>query len=273
MKLGLGSYAFAWAIGVPGHRPPQPMDAFGLLDTAARLGAQVVQYADNLSLTELGEAELDRLIRAARARHLDLEVGTRGIQHGQLLRALAVARQAGAPFVRVVLDQGEDRPSPQEAVARLRPLRAAFEGAGVKLGIENHDRFSARTFAALVERLGVEWTGIVLDTVNSLGTAEGTAEVVQALAPYTLNLHVKDFTVRRVGHQMGFVVEGAPAGQGLLDVPSVLSALQASGRDVNAILELWPPPQGTLADTIALERAWAETSVRYLTGVLTGVRA
>jgi hypothetical protein len=37
-RLGVGSFAFAWAIGVPGHAPAHPMDAFAFLDRAAELG-------------------------------------------------------------------------------------------------------------------------------------------------------------------------------------------------------------------------------------------
>ena len=61
--------------------------------------------------------------------------------------------------------------------------------------------------------------GVCLDTVNSFGALEGPAVVVEALAPLAVNLHVKDFVVTRHSSQMGFTVEGRPAGQGSLDVP------------------------------------------------------
>jgi hypothetical protein len=63
---------------------------------------------------------------------------------------------------------------------------------------------------------------------------------------------------------MGFVVEGRPAGQGRLDVPWLLERLRAAGRDANAILEQWPPPEATTHQTIAKEKAWARQSVSYL---------
>jgi sugar phosphate isomerase/epimerase len=88
--------------------------------------------------------------------------------------------------------------------------------------------------------------------------------VVERLAPYALNLHVKDFTISRVDGQMGFSVEGAPAGRGRLDVPRLLERLAAAGRDVNAILELWTPRQAGLEETIAREAEWASQSLSYL---------
>ncbi|NTW36601.1 MAG: hypothetical protein HGB17_10810, partial [Syntrophobacteraceae bacterium] len=50
MRLGIGSYTFPWAVGMPGHRPAQPMTALDLLDKATQLGVGVVQICDNLPL-------------------------------------------------------------------------------------------------------------------------------------------------------------------------------------------------------------------------------
>ena len=85
-----------------------------------------------------------------------------------------------------------------------------------------------------------------------------------ALAPWVVSLHVKDFCIRRADHQMGFVIEGQPAGQGRLDVPWLLDQLRAAGRRPNAILEQWPPPEATIQQTIAKEHAWLQQSVTYL---------
>jgi sugar phosphate isomerase/epimerase len=84
------------------------------------------------------------------------------------------------------------------------------------------------------------------------------------LGPWVVNLHIKDFAITRPDHKMGFTVEGRPAGQGRLDVPWLLETLRGVGRDPNAILELWTPPQGDLAATIAVEDRWAAQSVAYL---------
>ena len=82
--------------------------------------------------------------------------------------------------------------------------------------------------------------------------------------PLTLCLHVKDFTVRRVSHNMGFVVEGCAAGQGRLDVPWLFKALHGVPNPFNAILETWVTPSDSLDETIARECAWAEDGIRYL---------
>jgi hypothetical protein len=63
---------------------------------------------------------------------------------------------------------------------------------------------------------------------------------------------------------MGFVVEGLPTGQGMLDLPWLLGRLRLLGRDPDAILEQWTPPEPDLAATIAKEAAWAVESIAYL---------
>jgi 3-oxoisoapionate decarboxylase len=102
-----------------------------------------------------------------------------------------------------------------------------------------------------------------LDTANSLGAGEGIDVVAETLAPLVLNLHIKDFHIARVPHQMGFTVSGRPAGSGFLDVRRLLNSL-AGSRCETAVLELWTPPEPGIEETIAKEAAWAVQSIDYL---------
>jgi sugar phosphate isomerase/epimerase len=240
------------------------MDAFALLDEAVRLRVSVAQFCDNLPLTRLSAAELDRFQEKAARSGITLEVGTRGLDAGNLRAHLALCRRLGSPFLRVVIDSPGDEPTPDQALARLRQILPEFVRAGVRLAIENHDRFTSASLATLVSALGSAHAGICLDTVNSFGALETPREVVQTLGPLTLCLHVKDFTIRRVSHNMGFVVEGCAAGQGRLDVPWLFKALHGVPNPFNAILETWVTPSDSLDETIARECAWADEGIRYL---------
>jgi len=264
MRLGVSSYTFTWAVGVPGRIPARPMDALGLLGKAAALGVRVVQIADNLPLEFLGPAEFDALAARSRQLGVGIEVGMRGSQPRRLETHLEIARRLDAPLLRVLVDGADDQPSPDEVTRRLAGLLPRLQKAGIRLAIENHDRFSAAAFREILERLASPWVGLCLDTVNSFGALEGPEVVVRTLAPWVLNLHVKDFCISRADHQMGFTIAGTPAGRGRLDVPWLLGQLRAAGRDPNAILELWTPPEPALEATIAKEDAWATESIAYL---------
>ena len=263
--LGIGTYAFAWSIGVPGYpRPPHPMDGLSLLRKAANLGVRVVQFADNLPLDELSEREQSDLLAEAQHLGLELEIGTRGIAPSHLRHSLENCLRCGSRLLRTILDTKEHKPSPEEAVTLLRGILPAFEQAGVTLAIENHDCFRSATLAEIVRRCESPCIGICLDTVNSFGALEGPEVVVENLGPLTVNLHFKDFRIRRADHNMGFLVEGTPAGQGMLNAPWLLERLGAFERSFNIILEQWLTPAPDPQATAEKESAWAEESIAYL---------
>ena len=265
MRLGISSYTYNWAIGIPGFPyPDQPLTALGLLDKASDLGVRVVQIADNLPLDRLSATDLERLAAAALDQKIQLEVGTSGIAPAHLHTYLHLASKLRSPLLRVVLDTSSHHPTPEEVITTLRDVLPQFERANICLAIENHDRFPAATLAHIIERCGSSRLGICLDTANSLGCGEDLHTVLQALGPHVVNLHVKDFQVHRLPHKKGFSVVGCPAGQGLLDIPRLLSDLRSLGRDPNVILEHWPPPQPAIDLSIAQEEAWTLESLRYL---------
>ena len=201
---------------------------------------------------------------AHRCRELDvhLEVGTRGVAPQNLRRYLDIARQLGSPILRVVPAPEEE--DPDAIVAALRQVAPECEDAGERLALENYEMLPAQRFADIVAEVGSDAVGICLDTTNSLGAGEGTEAVVELLGPLAINLHVKDFTIRRADHRLGLVVEGCPVGRGRLDVRWLLERLRGFGRDPNAILELWTPPEPDADATTEKEMRWATESVRYM---------
>lgn len=272
MKLGLGSYAFAWAIGVPGYRPDRPMDVFTFVREAAALGFECVQIADNLPLHKLTETELDHLTDLMCRLGLAVEVGTRGAASANLERYLGIAQRLGSPLVRVVVDTPEQHPTPDDVVRSCAAALPRFEAADVSLALENHDRFSAATLRDIVLALDSPNAGVCLDTVNSFGALEGPEVVVETLGPFVINLHIKDFVVEREPHSMGFTIRGTPAGKGMLDLQKLVERLWQMGRGFSGILELWPYPETSLAQTIVKEKRWVGESRAYLSVIATELK-
>lgn len=94
MKLGISSWTYTWAVGVPGHPPEHPMTALDLLNRGAELGVHLLQVADNLPLDQLSPAELDAFEKRAAELDISIEVGMRGIapDHLRTYLRLDVAR-------------------------------------------------------------------------------------------------------------------------------------------------------------------------------------
>lgn len=251
-----------WSIGFEGARPERPMCAVDLIGKAQELGVYVVQFGPNLALYELDKSEIKDVLSLAREARVELEIGTRGIETQWLETLIDFTANCGASLLRIVPEVDGRTPDGKELGRLLRAIEPHARESRVRLALENSLIPAAALDMALRE-IDSEWIGITLDTVNSLAIPESTEEVMRHLATWTRSLHLKDFVVTREWHRMGFHVEGRPAGQGQLNIPQLLRLFE-QGTHCNAILELWPPQQSTLAATISLEQQWATSSIQYL---------
>jgi sugar phosphate isomerase/epimerase len=273
MKLGVNTYTFMWSIGFEGvnpaypgraARPAHPLTLTGLLEQARALGVHLLQTGPNLPLDALNDAELDAFAQTARDWDIALELGTRGLDYEHLAGQIALARRVGATLIRTLPEvSGAHVRSAGDMMPHLRRILPALESAGLCLAIEN-GRLPADDLRAVLDSIDHPRVGVVLDMVNSLAVSEGWKHVTERLAPRVMCLHYKDFTIRREWHMMGFICEGTPAGQGMVEPAWLFQALQASPYDFNVIVELWTPEQATLEDTVALEQRWAAESVSFL---------
>lgn len=264
MRLGLGTYAYMWSIGFAGARPEKPMGALDLLSKAHEFGLNLVQIGPNLPLDQLPATELDALANRAQEWGIEIELATRGLERDHLQRQLALCERLNARLLRTLPEVDGGRVATRtETHDYLSAIMPALASAKVRLALEN-GKIPARELREVLESIASPWVGITLDTVNSLAIPEGWREVANILAPYTMCLHVKDFVVQRAWHMMGFMVEGRPAGKGQLDLPWLLGILKAVGVTPSVVLEVWPPEQKTLAETIEMERAWVAESIPYL---------
>ena len=273
MKLGINSYTFMWSIGFKGSnpafpnteaRPKNPLTPLGLLQKARDLGVSLVQTGPNLGLEKYSAAEIEQFIQTAQAWGIELELGTRGLDNDLLRSQIALAKRMGAKLIRTLPEIGGKYATEAGLIPQaVRPLLPVLEREGIRLAIEN-GRTPAADLRAALDAIHSPQVGVVLDMVNSLAVPEGWKYVSELLAPHTMCVHYKDFTIQRAWHMMGFICEGTPSGQGMVETGWLLRTLKSSPYDFNVIIELWPPEQPDLEDTIALEQQWAEASVPYL---------
>jgi sugar phosphate isomerase/epimerase len=264
MKLGISSYTYTWGVGVPGSMPADPLSAFDLIGRASLSGLSLVQVADNLPLEFWSAEHLFDLYSYAEKKNISIEMGGRGLTPEHTIQCLKTAIALHSPILRMVIDGAGFEPDLKSVISIIKELQPEFESYKICLAIENHDRFKAREFEKIVQSIGSEWVGICLDSVNSMGAGEGFEEVSRILLPYTINLHIKDFTIRRVSHKMGIIIEGSPAGKGMLSIKDTVESLKNLNRCRSAILELWTPPEKDIEDTIMKEEKWADESIDYL---------
>jgi len=258
-KAGLSSWAFTWNIGAAGYESPKtPMKLLNLAEYAARFEAEVLQIADNIAYDE---AELKETVGFARSRNIEIELGTAGTEINMLEKYIRTASEYGIRLLRTLPHSGDDIPDAGALSERLIKAAELCKSYGVMLAVENHDHYGAKNLYEAVERADSPLVGICYDPVNNYGQGESWLECARLFAPKVLNVHYKDFAVRRADHRMGFFIEGRPAGDGLIDANKLAELFP---RGLSWITELWTPWQGDIEKTALLEKEWAAKSIKYI---------
>lgn len=262
MILGISSFTYGWSVGMDPTAPG--LEEQELLRRTAGYGLTCLQVGDNLPLHALTEVRLQEFKAFASRNNIRLEVGARKLTEDHLQRYLEICKFLKAPLLRFVVDGDDYTPSGQTIISIVKNILPELKKNGVTLGIENHDRFKAKQLASIIEAIADGHVGICLDCVNSLGAGEGLEWVANILSPYTVNLHIKDFTIQRFDHKMGFIVAGAPAGSGMMDLPLLLSKVLPFNKCHSAVLEQWVVPEADAGMTIEKEILWADQGISYL---------
>lgn len=272
-QLGIGSWTYPYHCGLGGRIKPElavdpTMQPYELIEKAKKHDLHFAQICENRPIDIYSMQELDELRYFAEKSEVKLEIGMKGATRENLLKMLKITERLGAKLLRCVIDGDNYEPEPDEIIETLKSILPVLQEKDIVLGIENHDRFKAKEFAAIMERLNDRHYGIVLDTTNSLSQEEPVEEVLDQLAKYTVCLHFKDYTIVRSPGTIGLEIVGTPVGQGRQKVKMILERLcEEAQQDFSTIIEFWMPCEENLEKTLEKERDWAESSIQYLKAV------
>lgn len=262
MAYGISTYAYFWRIS---ERAPQPLTLPEMLRDTHALGGEVFQICDYPLIETYDDRRLADLRTLAGELGLTLELGTRGVRTEHLLTYLELARKLDVTLVRSMLNTADHRPTPTEATGLLKETVPAYAAAGVTLGLETYEQVSTDDLLHVVRGVDSPHLGVVLDPGNSVARLERPRDVVEATAPYVVNIHVKDFAFTRRDGWVGFTYAGCPLGEGLLDYDHLTSQVRPQERGINQIVEHWLPWQGDFDTTARLEHQWTQHSINTLT--------
>jgi sugar phosphate isomerase/epimerase len=121
----------------------------------------------------------------------------------------------------------------QKSVALAEPVLRKHR---IRLGIENHKGWRSAEQAAWLKRLGSEWVGVHFDFGNNLSLCEDPKETLANLLPYIVSCHMKDMAVE--AYEDGFLLSEVPLGEGFLDIPGMVAAIQKKDPDMPFDLEM-----------------------------------
>lgn len=264
MKLGISSYTFPWAIGLPDATPRQPLKPLQLLEKAQTLGVGLVQFGPNMPLDRLPEADLREVVKQASSWGIDIEVATEGIDPQHLRDQIKFAKRIDAILLKTTPEHPEGQiPMRTEIANCLGAVTGVLAKEKMSLAIDN-SRIPAPELNELLGAIRSPWLGAAIDTANPLALAQGWQISVRVLGHRTMSLQIKDIVVQPEDHGMGFAVRGCPVGEGQLNIAWLVESFASLRIEPSAILESWTPAQKTLQESIDLENAWAKLSVDYL---------
>jgi sugar phosphate isomerase/epimerase len=265
-RFGISSCAYPWAIGVArGPRMKKRLTAIELLEKALALGVERVQIAQNLPLENLPWETMVRIKRYAGENGVMIEVGTRGTGRENIMKFLEIAHFLKSPIMRTTPESIHgNKKGMQKLQKRLREVLPEYEKEGITIVLDNQENYKASDLENLMEKVDHPNLGLCLDLSDALGAMEGPEYVINRLGRWCRNFILKDVAAVRTQTQMGFSVEGRPAGKGQLPLKWALEQLGQAGTEHTTILELWPTWQGDITSTIKLEADWVAESVKFM---------
>lgn len=260
-RIGLSSYAFFWQLS---NRVTNPLSIHDALKRTAEMGVDLFQICDYAPLEDMSDDELAAVRATADNLGITLELGTKGIGPEHLHRFLHIAGILGSKLLRTMFNVPGHTPNADEATAIFVEILPAFEAAGVRIAVETYEQVPTEWILDVIRRVNSPYLGICSDPANTVAALEMPREVIDAVAPYVLNMHIKDFAFSRKQGWVGFTYSGAPLGEGLLDYDYMVDKIQPKTRNINQIIEHWLPWQDTEAETIRLENQWTQQSLNFL---------
>lgn len=254
---GLNAKALPAAAPIDSTRAPLGLDGHSLRGMQWK-AAQLIEFAaeqrldavllNNLNYFEsLEESHLLSLKELASKRDVRIYVGAGGICENagsfsnkwgnaekMLATGIRVAATLGSPIVNVKIGSIEDRflqggiqPRIDEAVRVLKVSSKLAKDADIQFGFENHaGDLRSEELLELIESVGTDVCGVMLDPGNGLWAMEDPMVHLQALAPHVVCNSLRDYMVWESPE--GATFQWTAVGDGLMDVPTYVQTLAKS---------------------------------------------
>ena len=226
------------------NQPQRIMSADRLMQLAAEVGAAGAH--GGMTDITFDWARRTRQLKEELDMYLEIQTFLPRPDADEFEHAVKVAKEAGATSLRVVCLLGRR----YELMATLDDWKRAVAGFHqqieaalpiverhkMPLGIENHKDWRVDEQVALLRQYDSEFLGVSLDTGNNLTVLDDPMEVVEKLAPFTFNVHLKDMAA--LENERGYLLSEVPLGEGMLDIKGMVAAVRRARPGVYFSLEM-----------------------------------
>jgi sugar phosphate isomerase/epimerase len=264
-KLGIGSFAYRYHVGIPGCMPESPMKPMDFINESARLGLRRIQLCENLNYVNCSEPDILRMAKRTKELGLIVEIGMNGASKENLRKHIHLAQIFGSKFIRVVIgDIGLEGEYAVDAVTNnLNSTIHECRGAGIEIGLENHFDLPTPQIMRIIHNVHDPLVGSVFDSTNCINFLERPEETLDYMLPCIKSAHLKDF--RMVKTEAGITLRGQILGQGIIDSKSLVKKILSNNPNASIIIELTIRRENGIpvSDVIAKEKCQIEQSVAY----------
>ena len=105
-------------------------------------------------------------------------------------------------------------------ILKLKSLKKILLKNNLKIAIENHQDLDSFELKYIVEKVGKDVIGINFDVGNSIATCENPILFANRVAPYIVNVHIKDYKLTRSSE--GIILNRCAIGKGDVDFKKIL---------------------------------------------------
>lgn len=135
---------------------------------------------------------------------------------------------------------GEQLRATEAFLLKLAPIARDL---GVHMNMETHEEITTFELLRLIEAVGEDVMGVVLDTLNPMQRGEHPVMAARRVAPYVRQTHIKDAYLAHVPG--GLTIQARACGDGVIDFGAILQLLAAHRPTVNLSLECAGPRDAT----------------------------
>ena len=124
----------------------------------------------------------------------------------------------------------------KDSKAKLARAIPVLERNKMPLGLENHKDWTVEQMVPLLKSYSSEYLGTCIDWGNNMSLCDDPMDLVEQLAPFCINSHIKDMAVEEYAD--GFYLAEVPLGQGMLPLKKMLDTILAKRPNVKFSLDM-----------------------------------
>lgn len=209
-----------------------------LIDYTAELGLNHLLMNHLGYYESLDEKYLKKLAKQAEKKGVSIDIGigslsknstsyneTNGNAKQRIELGIKMAGIFGAKSVNCMIGNFRDRHTEggiearmEEIIGELKAMRTQISDAGLKFGIENHAGDTrAEEVLTIIEEVGSDVCGAMVDPGNSVWTMENPMEHIQKLGKYAVCSSIRDYRIWE--SDKGATFQWTAIGDGIMDFP------------------------------------------------------